>query len=192
MDDYLDSFSTAEKAIEVSQELVKILQKGDFMLTKFGSNNKIVLEAISRDSEVDEGTKTHILGLKWNRADDILTVSRFLNPNPQPCLTQRVVLKCVASVFDPIGIVAPFTRGPPMGHWDTGKHCKPVHSLEPIFTPPWRAEIAEKLFCLQCRRPRASCFRGQFARCVRGGCVSTGKSLYSWWKYIIQIGLCLR
>ena len=109
MDDYLDSFSTAEEAIEVSQELVKLLQKGGFKLTKFGSNNKIVLEAISRDSEVDEGTETHILGLKWNRADDILTVSRFLNPNPQPCLTQRVVLKCVASVFDPIGIVAPFT-----------------------------------------------------------------------------------
>ena len=107
MDDYLDSFSTAEEAIEVSQELVKLLQKGGFKLTKFGSNNKIVLEAISRDSEVDEGTETYILGLKWSRADDILTVSRFLNPNPQPSLTQRVVLKCVASVFDPIGIVAP-------------------------------------------------------------------------------------
>ena len=82
MDDYLDSFSTAEEAIEVSQEFVKLLQKGGFKLTKFGSNNKIVLEAISRDSEVDEGIETHILGLKWNRADDILTVSRFLNPNP--------------------------------------------------------------------------------------------------------------
>ena len=58
MNDYLDSFSTTEEAIEGSQKLVKLLQKGGFKLTKIGSNNKTVLEAISQDSEVDEGTET--------------------------------------------------------------------------------------------------------------------------------------
>ena len=49
MDDYPDSFFTAEDAIELSKELVKLLENGGFKLTKFGSNNKSVLEAIIQD-----------------------------------------------------------------------------------------------------------------------------------------------
>ena len=30
-----------------------------------------MLEATSQDLEVDEGTETHILGLEWNRVDDM-------------------------------------------------------------------------------------------------------------------------
>ena len=109
MDDCLDAFSTTEEANEVSKELVKLPLKGVFKLTKFGSNLRTVLKAKGKDSEVDGGTETHVLGLKWNGANDTLVVSRFLNPNPQPCLNERVVLKCLAIVFGSTGIVAPFT-----------------------------------------------------------------------------------
>ena len=109
MYDYLDSFASKEEAIEVSSQLIQLLKKGGFKLTKFGSNEQSVLKHLEAHSEIDNSNETHALGLKWEHEKDILTVSRGTNPNLQQRITQRVVLKCVASVFDPIGLVAPFT-----------------------------------------------------------------------------------
>ena len=55
------------------------------------------------------GNSSHVLGLKWDNSSDTLIVSRGTSRNPQTPLTQRSVLSLVASVFDPLGLVAPFT-----------------------------------------------------------------------------------
>ena len=47
--------------------------------------------------------------LKWNHATDTLVVSRRTNPGIKPTVTQRVALSLVSSVYDPIGLVAPYT-----------------------------------------------------------------------------------
>ena len=53
----------------------------------------------------------HVLGLKWDHNNDTLVVSRGTNSTITKSLTQRLVLSLVSSVYDPIGLVAPFTVG---------------------------------------------------------------------------------
>ena len=53
----------------------------------------------------------HALGLKWDHNNDTLVVSRGTNSTITKSLTQRLVLSLVSKVYDPIGLVAPFTVG---------------------------------------------------------------------------------
>ena len=50
-----------------------------------------------------------LLGLQWNLKEDTLEVCRGVSKEIPSKITQRVVLSFVASVFDPLGVFAPFT-----------------------------------------------------------------------------------
>ena len=52
-----------------------------------------------------------MLGLKWDHTKDDLVLSRGTSCTITKFLTQRLVLSLVSKVFDPIGLVAPFTVG---------------------------------------------------------------------------------
>ena len=114
MDDYLESFATSEEATERCQDLVTLLKRGGFKLTKFFSNFNLPpsLPPLQDQSpgipEVCE-LSSHVLGLKWNQRSDTLVVSRGVNRSVTEPVTQRLVLNRVASIFDPIGLVAPYT-----------------------------------------------------------------------------------
>ena len=96
-----------------------MLAKGGFKLTKFVSNipslvNNVVLKSqLPTDSTekvlaTDDET-SHVLRLKWNHSRDTLVVSRGTTPDLNRPVTQRVVLSLVSAVYDPIGLVAPYT-----------------------------------------------------------------------------------
>ena len=53
----------------------------------------------------------HVVGLKWDHNNDTLVVSRGTNSTITKSLTRRLVLSLVSKVYDPIGLVAPFTVG---------------------------------------------------------------------------------
>ena len=107
MDDYLNSFPSPEIALSRSAEVVEVLRKGGFKLTKFVGNFPEIAKLQSPD--VNTCTSSHVLGLEWSHADDTLVVSRGTKQPAIATVTQRTVLSCVAAVFDPIGLVAPFT-----------------------------------------------------------------------------------
>ena len=117
MDDYLESCPTVEEATRKAEDLVKLLLLGGFKLTKLVSNVPSIPAQLATDpttatevKEIPSGEKSsHVLGLKWNHATDTLVVSRGTNPDIKPLVTQRVVLSLVSSVYDPIGLVAPYT-----------------------------------------------------------------------------------
>ena len=50
-----------------------------------------------------------MLSPKWNHASDTLVVSRGTSPDTNKTITQQLVLSLVSAVYDPIGLVAPFT-----------------------------------------------------------------------------------
>ena len=90
---------------------------GGFKLTKFVSNvlsipNEVEPNSDNRTAEAKEMPTaekfSHVLGLKWNHSTDTLVV-RETSPNTDRNVTQRVVLSLVSAVYDPIGLVAPFT-----------------------------------------------------------------------------------
>ena len=47
--------------------------------------------------------------MKWNHSTDTLVFSRGTKPEIKPNVIQRVVLSLVSAVYDPIGLVAPYT-----------------------------------------------------------------------------------
>ena len=119
MDDYLDSVEYPEKAIKRSKELVHLLHLGGFKLTKFLSNVPDLADRIDGSPQSTEPKvivscqedSSHVLGLKWDHTNDTLVVSRGTSCAITKSLTQRLVLSLVSKVFDPIGLVAPFTVG---------------------------------------------------------------------------------
>ena len=119
MDDYLDSVESPEKAINRSKELVHLLHLGGFKLTKFVSNVPNLADRIDGSPQTTEPKvfvscqedSSHVLGLKWDHTNDTLVVSRGTSCAITKSLTQRLVLSLVSKVFDPIGLVKPFTVG---------------------------------------------------------------------------------
>ncbi|XP_049284605.1 uncharacterized protein LOC125764417 [Anopheles funestus] len=123
VDDYLDSFSTVEEAARVAKDVHRIFQNGGFVLRNWLSNDGNVLEQLGLDntflnaksltSATDEGER--VLGLRWNPKSDELTfytqtckeMARIFDAEHTP--TKREVLKCVMSLFDPLGLLAHYT-----------------------------------------------------------------------------------
>ena len=79
------------------------------------SNDQNILQQIEPKSERQPndgkqlpttGESSHVLGLNWNPYSDTLVVT---SPDTNRTVTQRVVLSLVSAVYDPIGLVAPYT-----------------------------------------------------------------------------------
>ena len=104
-----------EEASNKAKDLVKLLAKGRFKLTKFVSNlNQLPTElepnlTLNQEKAIPSANESHVLGLKWNHSSDTLVVSRGTCPDTTKKITQRVVFSLVSAVYDPIGLLAPYT-----------------------------------------------------------------------------------
>ena len=117
MDDLVKSVSNIQEAQEHYRQIVSVMSKSGFALKKWASNKHEVLEAIpeedcavsdivSLDSELETSS---ILGLEWIISKDILRACRGSDRQMPEHVTQRTILSFVSSVFDPLGLLAPFT-----------------------------------------------------------------------------------
>ena len=115
VDDMLKSFSTAEEAIIMIQKVKELCSNGGFNLTKFISNDKVVLSSIPdlnrrvnvRNEELVIGClpEDKALGVKWNTDKDTLGFTICFADKPS---TRRGLLSTLCSVYDPLGLGAPF------------------------------------------------------------------------------------
>ena len=119
MDDFIKSVETPEEAIQVFNQLQLLLSRLGFELRKWIGNNDAVtkaipenLKSISNTKQVDVEPNTEgssVLGLQWTVTDDSLQVCRGTNKEVEAPITQRKILSLVSSVFEPIGLFAPFS-----------------------------------------------------------------------------------
>ncbi len=79
-DDLIWSFPSEEVATDLIKELVSILERGGFHLTKFVSNSKAVLESIPEGEvspnttlSIDGESLERVLGVKWDIPTDAFT-----------------------------------------------------------------------------------------------------------------------
>ncbi|XP_055501665.1 uncharacterized protein LOC129703327 [Leucoraja erinacea] len=116
VDDCLKSVSTELEAIQIVKHLTSLCNKGGFVLTKWVSNSRAVLESIPPDDRAEE-TKVmdldkdnlpmeRALGLHWCVETDVFKFK--LSIQERPC-TRRGILSVIGSVYDPLGFLAPFT-----------------------------------------------------------------------------------
>ena len=117
MDDYLELSLIVEEATRKAKDLVTILSLGGFKLTKFVSNVPFIPAKLEADPNAPTKLReipytedsSDVLGLKWNHSTDTLVVSRGTKPDMKRNVTQRVALSLVSAVYNPIGVVAPYT-----------------------------------------------------------------------------------
>ena len=103
MDDFLYSAGNIQDAKSLKQNLISLLQKGGFKLSKWQSNVK---ELCEKDSDVESVTA---LELEWNLISDDLKLCRGFAGKEHTIITHRVVLSVASSIFDPLGQASPFT-----------------------------------------------------------------------------------
>ncbi|XP_055585525.1 uncharacterized protein LOC129738367 [Uranotaenia lowii] len=123
VDDYLDSADTPEEAINRAKQVRYVHSQAGFELHSWVSNDKSFIRALGgkEDDErvplqpEDDKTRERVLGIIWCPHEDIFTfstnlrkdLSPFLNDDQRP--TKRIALRCVMSLFDPLGFLSPFT-----------------------------------------------------------------------------------
>ena len=112
VDDCLKSVPTTENATELANQLIDLLSRGGFNLTKCISNDKKVLSAIPKseraasvlDLDLEGLPVEHTLGLQWNMQEDSFNF-RIVEKEKIP--TRRKILSTVSAMYDPLGFAAP-------------------------------------------------------------------------------------
>ena len=114
VDDGLQSVESTDMAIKLIKNSVELCKQGKIRLHKFLSNDKQVLQCIPASEcatavsalnlEFDELPTERTLGINWNVAEDSFNFKVILKEHPT---TRRGILATVASIYDPLGFVAP-------------------------------------------------------------------------------------
>ncbi|XP_034382324.1 uncharacterized protein LOC117726257 [Cyclopterus lumpus] len=114
VDDGPASVESTEDAILLAKEACELCAMGGLRLHKFVSNDRDVLESIppseratnveNMDLAFDELPVDRALGIKWDVKADHFQLNVSVKDQPA---TRRGILSTVASLYDPLGFVAP-------------------------------------------------------------------------------------
>ena len=111
MDNSIDSLETEEEGIELYRQLDALWSctMAGMQARKCISNSPKVIAATPEEDRATQlnvsggqGPVIKALGLSWKSKDDVLSISTADVPPDLPLLRQ------IASVFDPLGLVSPF------------------------------------------------------------------------------------
>lgn len=115
VDDCLESLTSAEEASHHASDLLCLLSRGGFRLTKWIGNDHRVLENIPEDEHAKDVkaidlSKDHLpveraLGVKWCVETDTSGFKVDFKLKPP---MRRGIVSVVSSVYDPFGLAAPF------------------------------------------------------------------------------------
>jgi len=115
MDDSMDSVVNEKEGISLYRQLSELWEKAGMHAHKWLSNSQEVLDAVppqdrASQLELDENGSLAVktLGIIWKANEDVFTFkSKPIESYFKP--TKRNVLKKVATLFDPLGFLSPFT-----------------------------------------------------------------------------------
>ena len=113
VDDFLSGADTEAGAHELSIEAKKVMKSAGMILAIWTCNEATVIEdkagetGLSIKSELSQ-EYTKVLGVNWIPQEDRLKYEGVDLPKFFVC-TKRLVLSLIARVFDPLGLVLPFT-----------------------------------------------------------------------------------
>ena len=113
VDDGLTSVESREDAKELIEGAREVCRRGGLRLHKFIANDRSVMESIPKSEQASDInwdlpseplSIERVLGVQWFVGVDSFGFSIFLKDQP---LTRRGVLSTVASIYDPLGFLAP-------------------------------------------------------------------------------------
>jgi len=150
VDDMLKSVSDVATAVTLISAVKQMCVSGGFRLTKFVSNSREVLETISVSDRAKNVVSVDLsqsalpveraLGVHWCVENDTLGFRIVLKDKP---LTRRGMLSTISSVYDPLGLVAPFLlKGKKLFQYMCSSHLdwdQPIVGEERAIWERWRA-----------------------------------------------------
>ncbi|CAI6360469.1 unnamed protein product [Macrosiphum euphorbiae] len=112
VDDICMGADTEEQLSSVQSDLIAVLGRSALELKKWSSNSPRVLSGVAATDRVSEvinfddkgGGMVKVLGLRWDPVKDIFGFD--VHPVSK-VITKRSVLSTIATIFDPIGFLAP-------------------------------------------------------------------------------------
>ena len=112
VDDINIGACTINETERMKQEAIDIFKDGGFSLHKWHSNvpelegdfSNSSDQTFAKESLGTRHSEVKLLGLMWDKAKDSLAV---VFPQTEELPTKRVVLRTIAKIFDPLGIVSP-------------------------------------------------------------------------------------
>ena len=106
VDNLIMTASSYEEAIALYKEAKKVFNNCSMNLREWNSNNVEFMGQLNvSDKSVDN--KMKVLGLTWEISEDCLRIRTPCFKINQESVTKRDVLKTIASIFDPLGLLSP-------------------------------------------------------------------------------------
>ncbi|GBM46537.1 hypothetical protein AVEN_17925-1 [Araneus ventricosus] len=117
VDDLINGTSDITEAIQLSSEMIYILSEASMNLRRWATNSPILNEVWKRanvdcrETSEELGVPLKILGIIWDNMNDNLTfdIKQFEKLRNLEVVTKRIILSTQGMLFDPIGIMNPFT-----------------------------------------------------------------------------------
>ncbi|XP_003740579.1 uncharacterized protein LOC100908825, partial [Galendromus occidentalis] len=117
MDDIISGGSTIKEVKHRIKLLSDIFTEGHFPLKKWSTNSLEIGSLIKKispikDPEITTGqTNAKVLGITWNQVQDYITAptSEALKELSEGSPSKRKLLRALAQIFDPLGIITPIT-----------------------------------------------------------------------------------
>ncbi|GFV72257.1 integrase catalytic domain-containing protein [Trichonephila clavipes] len=120
VDDLISGGNEFEEALQTSRRAKNIMEAAGMDLRKWITNDANLMEQWKKENfnvhHVHEtvslgGNGTKVLGLSWNTNEDYLTrdtksLLEFVSLDKN---TKRFILQAVGNIFDPLGLISPFT-----------------------------------------------------------------------------------
>lgn len=110
VDDVLSGGTSVEQCVKLRDELIQLLRKGGFQLSKWASNNDQILTGLNDTTEInlmfDKSSDCKILGNLWSPSSDSL---RYYVEDVERAdkFTKHKILSDIAKLFDPLGLIGP-------------------------------------------------------------------------------------
>ena len=112
IDDCFKSVEDDQKAVQLVDQLRKLLADGGFRLTKWVSNSRDVIESVPtteragsvKELDLDNLPIERALGLHWDVQPDVFRFKIVVKDRPP---TRRGILSDICSIYDTLGLVSP-------------------------------------------------------------------------------------
>ncbi|UYV62942.1 hypothetical protein LAZ67_2002562 [Cordylochernes scorpioides] len=106
MDNLVTSLSSQEEVQQFQNTAVNIMEMAKMDLREWKFNLPV------SNSKEEKGTTTKVLGLVWDKVEDVLNCDVSIEKDLPRRLTKRIILSKIQQVFDPLGVYSPIFLPP--------------------------------------------------------------------------------
>ncbi|UYV79054.1 hypothetical protein LAZ67_17000935 [Cordylochernes scorpioides] len=106
VDNLVTSLSSQEEVQQFQNTAVNIMEMAKMDLREWEFNLPV------SNSKEEKGTTTKVLGLVWDKVEDVLNCDVSIEKDLPRRLTKRIVLSKIQQVFDPLGVYSPIFLPP--------------------------------------------------------------------------------